>query len=71
MEEHLHEALGQEYRDAGENAKALHHTASTLACFNIPVHLQSLHMSHFIELYAKVAKEMVRILWLQSNFNKI
>ncbi|WPT14260.1 Glutamyl-tRNA(Gln) amidotransferase subunit B [Picochlorum sp. SENEW3] len=58
MEEHLHEALGQEYRDAGENAKALQHIASTVTCMNIPGHLQSHHMSHFIDLYAKVAEEM-------------
>lgn len=64
MEEHLHEALGQEYRDAGENAKALQHIASTVTCMNIPGHLQSHHMSHFIDLYAKVAEEMVRIQWL-------
>lgn len=69
MEEHLHEALGQEYRDAGANAKALHHIASTVTCTNIPAHLQSLHMSHFIDLYAKVAEEMVRRQKLQFNTN--
>eukprot|EP00889_Picochlorum_renovo_P008625 jgi/Picre1/35655/NNA_003116.t1 len=57
MEEHLHEALGQEYRDAGENAKALQHIASTVTCMNIPGHLQSHHMSHFIDLYPRWPKK--------------
>jgi hypothetical protein len=62
IEEHLHDVLGKQSRDAGDLDSAVQHFAEMLPCRHSPEHWQAYYLKQFLEVVQQAALERVRAL---------
>ncbi len=65
IEEHLHDVLGKQSRDAGDLDAAIGHFAAMLPCRHSPENWQAFYLRQFLEVVQQAAGQRVRPLRLR------
>jgi len=60
IEEHLHDVLGKQSRDAGDLDAAIGHFAAMLPCRHSPENWQAFYLRQFLEVVQQAAGQRVR-----------
>ena len=60
IEEHLHDVLGRQAREAGDTAGAAQHFMAMLACPHNSPHCQRLYLAQFTEVLQAAQAQLVR-----------
>ena len=60
IEEHLHDVLGKQSRDAGDLDAAIGHFAAMLPCRHSPENWQAVYLRQFLEVVQQAAAQGVR-----------
>jgi hypothetical protein len=60
IEEHLHDVLGKQSRDAGDLEAAIGHFAAMLPCRHSPGGWQQFYLRQFLEVVQQAAAQRVR-----------
>ena len=60
IEEHLHDVLGKQSRDAGDLDAAIGHFAAMLPCRHSPENWQAFYLRQFLEVVQQAATQRVR-----------
>lgn len=67
IEEHLHDVLGRQAREAGDAAGAAQHFMAMLACPHNSPHCQRLYLTQFTEVLQAAQAQLVHDLGLQTG----
>ncbi len=67
IEEHIHDVLGKQSRDAGDFEVALQHFAAMLQCSHSPPYWQTHYLKQFLDTVAAATKAKVGATYVESS----
>ena len=67
IEEHLHDVLGKQSREAGDLGAAVAHFAAMLPCGHSPEPWQAFYLRQFLDVVQQASLQRVRLLALSAG----